>query len=59
MEKTGTTERTFLPNHKPESHVRCHLSESATLTTTFISNCTSFVSFSGWLRIFLACYWLY
>uniref|UniRef100_A0A5K3EWL1 Glycoprotein N n=1 Tax=Mesocestoides corti TaxID=53468 RepID=A0A5K3EWL1_MESCO len=50
--KTGTTGQASLTNHKPESP-----SESTTLATPLIIYCTSFVSFSGWLLIFLACHY--
>uniref|UniRef100_A0A5K3FAN7 Frizzled/Smoothened transmembrane domain-containing protein n=1 Tax=Mesocestoides corti TaxID=53468 RepID=A0A5K3FAN7_MESCO len=57
MKRTGTTEQALLTNHKPEPHVRRPPSESTTLATSFILYCSSFVSFSGWLLIFLACHW--
>uniref|UniRef100_A0A5K3G0V9 Secreted protein n=1 Tax=Mesocestoides corti TaxID=53468 RepID=A0A5K3G0V9_MESCO len=53
--KTGTTEKALLTIHKPEPHVRSRPSESTTLATPLIMYCTSVVSFSGWLPIFLAC----
>uniref|UniRef100_A0A5K3F5G3 Uncharacterized protein n=1 Tax=Mesocestoides corti TaxID=53468 RepID=A0A5K3F5G3_MESCO len=56
--KTGTTEQALLTNHKSEPHVKRLPSESATLATPPIIYCTSSVSFSGWLLIFLACYWI-
>uniref|UniRef100_A0A5K3FYY7 Uncharacterized protein n=1 Tax=Mesocestoides corti TaxID=53468 RepID=A0A5K3FYY7_MESCO len=59
MNKTGTTEQALLTNHKPEPQVRRLPSESTTLATLLIIYCTSFVSFSGWQLIFLACHWLY
>uniref|UniRef100_A0A5K3EUN1 Frizzled domain-containing protein n=1 Tax=Mesocestoides corti TaxID=53468 RepID=A0A5K3EUN1_MESCO len=55
--KTGTTEQALLTNHKPEPHVRRLPSESATLATPLIIYCSSVMSFSGWLLIFLACHW--
>uniref|UniRef100_A0A5K3FFB0 Optic atrophy 3 protein homolog n=1 Tax=Mesocestoides corti TaxID=53468 RepID=A0A5K3FFB0_MESCO len=54
---TGTTEQDLLTNQKPEPHVRRLLSESATLATPLIICCTSVVSLSGWLLIFLVCHW--
>uniref|UniRef100_A0A5K3ERM2 Uncharacterized protein n=1 Tax=Mesocestoides corti TaxID=53468 RepID=A0A5K3ERM2_MESCO len=54
---TGTTESGLLTNHKPEPHVRRPPSESTTPATPLIIYCTSSMSFSGWLLIFLACYW--
>uniref|UniRef100_A0A5K3F778 Uncharacterized protein n=1 Tax=Mesocestoides corti TaxID=53468 RepID=A0A5K3F778_MESCO len=59
MNKTGTTEDALLTNHKPEPQVRSLPSESTTLATPLIIYCSSFVSFSGWLVIFLTCHWLY
>uniref|UniRef100_A0A5K3FW89 Frizzled/Smoothened transmembrane domain-containing protein n=1 Tax=Mesocestoides corti TaxID=53468 RepID=A0A5K3FW89_MESCO len=44
-------------NQKPEPHLRCLPSESTTLATPLIIYCSSIVSFSGWLLIFLACHW--
>uniref|UniRef100_A0A5K3EQZ1 Uncharacterized protein n=1 Tax=Mesocestoides corti TaxID=53468 RepID=A0A5K3EQZ1_MESCO len=55
--KTSTTEQALLTNHKPEPQVRCLPSESTTLASPLIIYCTSAVSFSGWLVIFLACHW--
>uniref|UniRef100_A0A5K3F5D0 SH3 domain-containing protein n=1 Tax=Mesocestoides corti TaxID=53468 RepID=A0A5K3F5D0_MESCO len=49
-------EKALLTNQKLELHVRRLPSESATLATPLIINCTSVVSFSGWLLIFLACH---
>uniref|UniRef100_A0A5K3F877 Uncharacterized protein n=1 Tax=Mesocestoides corti TaxID=53468 RepID=A0A5K3F877_MESCO len=57
MNKTGTTEQALLTIHKPEPHVRRCPSESTTLARPLIVYCTSFVSFSGWLVTFPACYW--
>uniref|UniRef100_A0A5K3FRJ2 Uncharacterized protein n=1 Tax=Mesocestoides corti TaxID=53468 RepID=A0A5K3FRJ2_MESCO len=57
MNKTGTTEQTLLTNHKPEPQVRLLPSESTTVAMPLIIYCTSFVSFSGWLLIFLTCHW--
>uniref|UniRef100_A0A5K3G039 Transmembrane protein n=1 Tax=Mesocestoides corti TaxID=53468 RepID=A0A5K3G039_MESCO len=57
MKKTCTTEQALLNNHKTEQHFRNRPSESTTLATPLIIYCTSFVSFSGLLLIFLACYW--
>uniref|UniRef100_A0A5K3FXF9 Frizzled/Smoothened transmembrane domain-containing protein n=1 Tax=Mesocestoides corti TaxID=53468 RepID=A0A5K3FXF9_MESCO len=56
MNNTGATEQALLTNHKPEPHVRSLPSQSTTLATPLIIYCTSFVSFSGWLLIFLACH---
>uniref|UniRef100_A0A5K3FWG8 Ovule protein n=1 Tax=Mesocestoides corti TaxID=53468 RepID=A0A5K3FWG8_MESCO len=55
--KTGITEQALLTNHKPEPHVRRLPSESTTLPTPLITYCTSVVSFSDWLLIFLARHW--
>uniref|UniRef100_A0A5K3FUF4 Ovule protein n=1 Tax=Mesocestoides corti TaxID=53468 RepID=A0A5K3FUF4_MESCO len=55
--KTGTTEQTSLTNQKPEPHVRRLSSESATLATPLIIYCSSVVSFTGRLLIFLECHW--
>uniref|UniRef100_A0A5K3EZZ2 Uncharacterized protein n=1 Tax=Mesocestoides corti TaxID=53468 RepID=A0A5K3EZZ2_MESCO len=57
MKKTGTTEQTLLTNQKPEPRVRRLPSEYPTLATPLIIYCTSFVSFSGWLPIFLSRHW--
>uniref|UniRef100_A0A5K3EHC0 GPS domain-containing protein n=1 Tax=Mesocestoides corti TaxID=53468 RepID=A0A5K3EHC0_MESCO len=57
MKETSTTEQSSLTNHKPEPHVWRLPSESTTLATPLIICCTSLVSFSGWLLIFLACHW--
>uniref|UniRef100_A0A5K3G1C6 Ovule protein n=1 Tax=Mesocestoides corti TaxID=53468 RepID=A0A5K3G1C6_MESCO len=48
---SGTTQQALLTNHKPEPHVRCRPSESATLATLPIVSCSSFVSFCSWLRL--------
>uniref|UniRef100_A0A5K3F5H2 Uncharacterized protein n=1 Tax=Mesocestoides corti TaxID=53468 RepID=A0A5K3F5H2_MESCO len=53
---TATTEQALLTNHMPEPQVRRLPSESATLATPLLIYCTSFVSFSGWQLIFLACH---
>uniref|UniRef100_A0A5K3FSJ6 Frizzled domain-containing protein n=1 Tax=Mesocestoides corti TaxID=53468 RepID=A0A5K3FSJ6_MESCO len=57
-EKTSATERVFLTEHKPEPHVRSLTSQSTTLATPLatplIIYCSSFMSFSGWLLVFLA-----
>uniref|UniRef100_A0A5K3G2W5 Ovule protein n=1 Tax=Mesocestoides corti TaxID=53468 RepID=A0A5K3G2W5_MESCO len=53
----GTTEQALLTNQKLESHVRRLPSESTTLGSPLIIYCTSVVSFSNWLLIFLACHW--
>uniref|UniRef100_A0A5K3EJE6 Ephrin RBD domain-containing protein n=1 Tax=Mesocestoides corti TaxID=53468 RepID=A0A5K3EJE6_MESCO len=54
---TSTTGHALLTNQKPEPHVRRLPSESTMLSTPLILYCSSVVSFSGWLLIFLACYW--
>uniref|UniRef100_A0A5K3G3C4 ORM1-like protein 2 n=1 Tax=Mesocestoides corti TaxID=53468 RepID=A0A5K3G3C4_MESCO len=54
--KTGTTKQALLTNHRPGTHVRRLPSESTTLASLLIIYCTSVVSFSGWLPIFLACH---
>uniref|UniRef100_A0A5K3G1E7 Uncharacterized protein n=1 Tax=Mesocestoides corti TaxID=53468 RepID=A0A5K3G1E7_MESCO len=54
--KIGTTEQTLLTDHKPEPQARCLPSQS-TLSTPLIIYCTSLVSFSGWLLIFLTYHW--
>uniref|UniRef100_A0A5K3FUA3 Ovule protein n=1 Tax=Mesocestoides corti TaxID=53468 RepID=A0A5K3FUA3_MESCO len=51
--KTGKTEQALLTNYKPEPHIRSGSSEPTTLATPLNIYCTSFVSFSGWLPIFL------
>uniref|UniRef100_A0A5K3FI68 Uncharacterized protein n=1 Tax=Mesocestoides corti TaxID=53468 RepID=A0A5K3FI68_MESCO len=56
MKNTGTTEQALSTNHKPEPRVRRLPSESTTLATPPIIYCSSVVSFSGWLLIFLACH---
>uniref|UniRef100_A0A5K3EW81 Anoctamin n=1 Tax=Mesocestoides corti TaxID=53468 RepID=A0A5K3EW81_MESCO len=48
-------EQVLLTNYKPELCARRCLSESTTLATPLIVCCSSFVSISGWLLIFLAC----
>uniref|UniRef100_A0A5K3F1N7 Uncharacterized protein n=1 Tax=Mesocestoides corti TaxID=53468 RepID=A0A5K3F1N7_MESCO len=53
MKKIGATEQALLTNHKPQSRP----SESTTLATQFIIHCSSFVSVSGWLPVFLSCHW--
>uniref|UniRef100_A0A5K3ET48 FSH1 domain-containing protein n=1 Tax=Mesocestoides corti TaxID=53468 RepID=A0A5K3ET48_MESCO len=55
--KTGATEQALLTNHRLEPQIRRLPSESNTLATPLIIYCTSVVSFSGWLLIFLACHW--
>uniref|UniRef100_A0A5K3FII4 Secreted protein n=1 Tax=Mesocestoides corti TaxID=53468 RepID=A0A5K3FII4_MESCO len=50
-------EQASLTNHEPGPHVRRLPSESTTLATPPIIYCTSVVSFSGSLLIFLACLW--
>uniref|UniRef100_A0A5K3FC89 Ovule protein n=1 Tax=Mesocestoides corti TaxID=53468 RepID=A0A5K3FC89_MESCO len=50
--KTGTTKQALLTNHGPEPP-----SESSTLATPLYIYCTTFLSFSGWLPVFLACHW--
>uniref|UniRef100_A0A5K3ELB0 Transmembrane protein n=1 Tax=Mesocestoides corti TaxID=53468 RepID=A0A5K3ELB0_MESCO len=57
MKETGTTKEALLTNQKPEPRVSHLPSESATLATPLIIYCSSIVSFSGWLLIFLACHW--
>uniref|UniRef100_A0A5K3G5G8 Secreted protein n=1 Tax=Mesocestoides corti TaxID=53468 RepID=A0A5K3G5G8_MESCO len=42
---------------RPKPRVRRLSSESTTLATPPIIYCTSVVSFSGWLPLFLACHW--
>uniref|UniRef100_A0A5K3F916 Uncharacterized protein n=1 Tax=Mesocestoides corti TaxID=53468 RepID=A0A5K3F916_MESCO len=54
---TATTEQALLTNNKPKPHVRCSPSETTKLATPFITYCASFVSFSGWLLIFITCHW--
>uniref|UniRef100_A0A5K3EVA4 Uncharacterized protein n=1 Tax=Mesocestoides corti TaxID=53468 RepID=A0A5K3EVA4_MESCO len=56
MKKTGKTEQALLISQKPESHFRRRPSDSATQSVPFITYCSSFVSVSGWLPIFLACH---
>uniref|UniRef100_A0A5K3G682 Uncharacterized protein n=1 Tax=Mesocestoides corti TaxID=53468 RepID=A0A5K3G682_MESCO len=56
--KIGTAEQALLTNHKTEPQVRRLPCESTTLATPFIIYCTSFVSISGWLLIFLTCHWI-
>uniref|UniRef100_A0A5K3G323 Secreted protein n=1 Tax=Mesocestoides corti TaxID=53468 RepID=A0A5K3G323_MESCO len=55
--KTGTTELALLTNRKPEPHVRRLPSESTTMATQLNIYCSSVMSFSGWLLIFLARHW--
>uniref|UniRef100_A0A5K3EI36 Ovule protein n=1 Tax=Mesocestoides corti TaxID=53468 RepID=A0A5K3EI36_MESCO len=57
MKKPSTTEQAALTNHKPAPQVRRLPSESTTLATPLNIYCSSFVSFSGWLPIYLACHW--
>uniref|UniRef100_A0A5K3EVW2 Uncharacterized protein n=1 Tax=Mesocestoides corti TaxID=53468 RepID=A0A5K3EVW2_MESCO len=57
MNMTGASDKALLTNHEPEPHVRRLPSESTTLATPLIIYCTSFVSSSGWLPLFLACQW--
>uniref|UniRef100_A0A5K3F5K8 Ovule protein n=1 Tax=Mesocestoides corti TaxID=53468 RepID=A0A5K3F5K8_MESCO len=54
MKKVGSTEQALLTNQKPEPCVKRSSSESISESTTLIVYCISFVSFSGWLHIFLA-----
>uniref|UniRef100_A0A5K3FZC1 Ovule protein n=1 Tax=Mesocestoides corti TaxID=53468 RepID=A0A5K3FZC1_MESCO len=53
MKKTGATEQALLTNHKPKFNVSCRISEYTTLAMMLIIYCSSFVSFSGCLHIFL------
>uniref|UniRef100_A0A5K3EMY7 Uncharacterized protein n=1 Tax=Mesocestoides corti TaxID=53468 RepID=A0A5K3EMY7_MESCO len=52
--KTGTTEQAVLTNHRPEPQVRRRPSEFTTPATPLNICCTSFVSYSGCLLMFLA-----
>uniref|UniRef100_A0A5K3FC54 Uncharacterized protein n=1 Tax=Mesocestoides corti TaxID=53468 RepID=A0A5K3FC54_MESCO len=56
-QKAGTTKQALLTNQKPEPRVRRLPSESTTLAPPPILYCSSVVSFSGWLLIFLECHW--
>uniref|UniRef100_A0A5K3FZ01 Uncharacterized protein n=1 Tax=Mesocestoides corti TaxID=53468 RepID=A0A5K3FZ01_MESCO len=57
MKESGTSEHALLTSHKTQPQVRCRPLESNTLDTLRIIICSSFVSFHGWLPIFLACHW--
>uniref|UniRef100_A0A5K3EYT9 Uncharacterized protein n=1 Tax=Mesocestoides corti TaxID=53468 RepID=A0A5K3EYT9_MESCO len=57
MKEAGETELALLTIHKPESHIRLHLSDCTTLTTPFIICHFSNLSISAWLYIFLVCPW--
>uniref|UniRef100_A0A5K3ENE8 Uncharacterized protein n=1 Tax=Mesocestoides corti TaxID=53468 RepID=A0A5K3ENE8_MESCO len=57
MNKTGSIKRALSTNHKPEPPVRRRLAESTTLATPLIIYCSSFVSSSVWVPIFLARHW--
>uniref|UniRef100_A0A5K3FRE5 ANK_REP_REGION domain-containing protein n=1 Tax=Mesocestoides corti TaxID=53468 RepID=A0A5K3FRE5_MESCO len=57
LNKTGTTEQTFLTNRKPQLQVIHRPSESTTLALMLIKNNFSYVSVSDWTPIFLACHW--
>uniref|UniRef100_A0A5K3FKK0 Uncharacterized protein n=1 Tax=Mesocestoides corti TaxID=53468 RepID=A0A5K3FKK0_MESCO len=57
MKKTSTTEQTLLTNQKPETQVGRYPPESTRLATPPTIYCSSFMSLSGWLLIFLACHW--
>ncbi|VDD76469.1 unnamed protein product [Mesocestoides corti] len=57
IKEAGKTDQALLTNHKPEPHVGASPSEFMTLATPLIVVCSSVVSFSGWLLIFLVCHW--
>uniref|UniRef100_A0A5K3FEB0 Phosphatidic acid phosphatase type 2/haloperoxidase domain-containing protein n=1 Tax=Mesocestoides corti TaxID=53468 RepID=A0A5K3FEB0_MESCO len=58
MKKIGATEQASLTNHNPEPNHRRSSTESTALATPLFIYCSSFVSFSGWLHIFLGCHWI-
>uniref|UniRef100_A0A5K3FY25 Ovule protein n=1 Tax=Mesocestoides corti TaxID=53468 RepID=A0A5K3FY25_MESCO len=56
MNKTGTTDKALLTNHKSEPQVRRRPSESTTLATLLIIHYFSSVTFSGWLLTLFPCH---
>uniref|UniRef100_A0A5K3EWU5 Uncharacterized protein n=1 Tax=Mesocestoides corti TaxID=53468 RepID=A0A5K3EWU5_MESCO len=47
----------FIDNSQSSNTCRCRLFNCTALATPLIIYCSSLVSFSGWLPIFLACHW--